>query len=62
LGKLSEPSIRYLLELGISPRKILEYCQREKIKIDESKLIKIAQQVMCNGKKRKKSVRGNKRT
>jgi hypothetical protein len=42
LGKLSESSIEYLLELGVKPNKIIEFCRREKVKVDESKVYKIA--------------------
>jgi len=50
VGKLSDSSIEYLLELGVKPSKILEFCKREKIKVDESKVYKIALRMVREGK------------
>jgi len=42
MGKLSDSSIEYLLKLGVKPNKIIEFCKKNKIKVDESKVYKIA--------------------
>ena len=42
MGKLSDSSIEYLLKQGIKPNKIIEFCKKNKIKVDESKVYKIA--------------------
>lgn len=41
-GKLSESSVKYLLEIGIKPNKLIEYCKENKIKLDESKVYRTA--------------------
>jgi hypothetical protein len=50
LGKLSESSIEYLLELGVKPDKIVQFCKREKIKVDESKVFRIALKMVREGR------------
>jgi len=42
MGKLSDSSIEYLLKLGVKPNRIIEFCKKNKIKVDESKVYKIA--------------------
>jgi len=42
MGKLSDSSIEYLLKQGVKPNKIIEFCKKNKIKVDESKVYKIA--------------------
>ena len=42
VGKLSEGSIEYLLLQGIKPDRIIEFCGRNGIKVDKSKVYKIA--------------------
>ena len=42
IGKLSDSSIEYLLKLGVKPNRIIEFCKKNKIKVDESKVYKIA--------------------
>ena len=42
MGKLSDSSIEYLLKQGIKPNRIIEFCKKNKIKVDESKVYKIA--------------------
>ena len=42
MGKLSDSSIEYLLKQGVKPNKIIEFCKKNKIRVDESKVYKIA--------------------
>jgi len=49
MGKLSDKSIEYLLSLGIKPSRIVEFCKENKIKVDESKVYRIATKMMKEG-------------
>ena len=42
MGKLSDKSVEYLLSIGVKPDAIIEYCKSERIKVDKSKVFKIA--------------------
>ena len=42
MGKLSDSSIEYLLRQGVKPNKIIEFCKKNRIKVDESKVYKMA--------------------
>ena len=42
MGKLSDSSVEYLLKQGVKLNKIIEFCKKNKIKVDESKAYKIA--------------------
>lgn len=42
MGKLSDSSIEYLLSLGVKPGRIIEFCKNNRIKVDESKVYRIA--------------------
>ena len=42
MGKLSDSSIEYLLKQGIKPDRIIEFCSENKIKVNKSKVYKIA--------------------
>ena len=50
VGRLSEGSIEYLLSQGVSPEKLIQFCKENKIKVDESKVYKIAVRMVKEGK------------
>ena len=50
MGKLSDGSIEYLLSVGVKPSRIIEFCRENKIKIDESKVYRIATKMMKEGR------------
>jgi len=52
MGRLSEQSIEHLLRQGIKPDKIIEFCKENKIKVDESKVYKIALKLIKEEDKR----------
>jgi len=39
---LSDGSVEYLLSQGLSPDRIIEFCRRNKIKVNKSKVYRIA--------------------
>ena len=49
MGKLSDSSIEYLLTQGVKPDKILEFCKKNKIKVDKSKVYRIALKLVREG-------------
>jgi len=42
MGKLGDSSIEYLLSIGVKPDEIISFCKSERIKVDKSKVYKIA--------------------
>ena len=48
VGKLSDESIEYLLSQGLSPDRIIEFCRRNKIKVNKSKVYRIALKLVKN--------------
>jgi len=49
VGKLSDGSIEYLLRLGVSPKRIVEFCRENGIKVDERKVYRIAVKLVRGG-------------
>lgn len=45
-GKLSDSSIEWLLKQGVKPNRIVEWCKKNRVKVDESKIWKIARKMM----------------
>jgi len=50
VGKLSDQSIEYLLSQGVKPDRIVEFCRRNRVKVDEKKVYKIALKMVREGK------------
>ncbi len=50
VGKLSESSVEYLLSQGVKLDKIIKFCKENRIKVDESKVYRIAVKMVREGK------------
>ena len=48
-GKLSEGSIEWCLRQGITPKHLIDWCKRNEVKVDESKVYKIARRLVREG-------------
>jgi len=50
VGKLSDGSVEYLLEQGVNPKRIVEFCRRNRVKVDEKKVYRIAIKLVRDGR------------
>jgi len=50
VGKLSDSSIEYLLLNGVKPDDIINFCKKNRVRVDESKVYRIALKLTKEGK------------